>query len=83
MDDRYAQEEQDLAEMADFRATPAPEPQGSWTIIDVHTNESFKDDGDPVLFDTQREALTFAVRRVMDPRRFVIVHTDDIINEEV
>jgi hypothetical protein len=58
-----------------------------FTIIDTHTNEAVRDnglnynprnEGDPVLFDTEAEAADYAVAQGFEGQRFAIVDTDDI-----
>jgi hypothetical protein len=79
----------------DGAPTPAAtiEEEPMFTIIDEHTNESVKplfldgadrdDSADPVLFDTELEAADWAAAHELDPKRYAIVITDDIIDEEV
>jgi len=45
--------------------------------------EPITTEGEPVLFDTEREAADFAAAQHLDGRRYAIVATDDIIDEEV
>jgi hypothetical protein len=76
-----------------FEEEPVLEEEPMFTIIDSHTNESVKplfldgadrdDSADPVLFDTELEAADWAAAHELDPKRYAIVITEDIIDEEV
>jgi hypothetical protein len=62
-----------------LRENPFEEEAAMFTVIEIHTNESVKVNGDPVLFDTEEQARDWLVKNLYDGRGFAIVDTEDVI----